>query len=75
MEKIKLITIDHEEYLDLLSYREMVQEAKKESRTETTFSPSIDPYGYTKQQITATKLFDKLASHDGVRSIEIVRGK
>ena len=75
MEKIKLITIAYDEYLELLDYKEMVDEAKKDVRVETSFSPSIHPYGYTRQQIRATKLFNELVGHPGVKSIEIVRDK
>ena len=74
MEKTRLITIEYEEYLDLIRYKEMVQEAKA-NMTRYSDTPLIDPYGYTQQQTEATKLFEELARHDKVNSIKIVRGK
>lgn len=69
MEKIKLITIDHEEYLDLLKYREMVQEAKKQ-----VLGVSHNQLSYTAvQRIASAKLFDYLSADSSVGKIELLR--
>lgn len=69
MEKIKLITIDHEEYLDLLRYREMVDETKKQ-----LIEVSRDTLSYTAvQRMASAKLFDYLAADTSVGKIELLR--
>lgn len=71
----KLITIDYDEYLELIKYKEAIEEAKDElvaDRVGYIQSPS-DPF-HCKQCITgANNLFDILALRDTVETIEIRR--
>ena len=69
MEKTRLITIEYDEYLDLIRYKEMVDETKTQ-----LMEVSHDTLSYTAvQRMVSTKLFDYLKADYSVGKIELLR--
>lgn len=66
----KQIIIDYEEYLELLKYKEMVEEAKNNYFNDSyNYPPSINKY--TQYKTGCRKLIDYLKDRDEVSSIEL----
>lgn len=75
MEKTKLITIDYDEYLNLVGCKEILEEAIEAIKKAEHTKNGLDPYHNTVCCITATKLFDALCFNSYIREIRIERGK
>lgn len=71
----KMITIDYDEYLDLVEYKKVLDGAKVSYSLETR-GDSLDPMRRyeVNQDIHNTKLFDFLKMRDEVVSIRVWRG-
>lgn len=64
----KKIIISYEEYLELLKYKEMVEEAKNSPSISFNYPPSIDNYV---QYVSCDKLFNYLKERNSVEIIEL----
>ena len=64
--KTKLITIEYEEYVELMKYKEMVDEAKESFNRSRNYPPSIEK---VTDYIPATKLFDYLKQDNSTQEI------
>lgn len=72
----KLITIDYDEYLELIEYKKMLVGAVVDKYSLEMQGDSLDPMRSYKvnQDIYNTKLFDYLKKSEDVVSIRIWRG-
>ena len=72
MERTKLITIDYDEYLNLVGCKEILEEAMAARKT-TRGDFSHDPYCSTIYYLETPKLFDALKFDNTVREIRLVK--
>lgn len=75
MGKTKLITIDYDEYLNLVGCKEILEEAIEATKNAEYNKYSLDPYPNMVCFITATKLFNTLCFDSSIREIRIERYK
>ena len=75
MEKTKLITIDYDEYLNLVRCKEILDEAIEAIKKSECIKNDLDPYPNAICCITDTKLFDTLCFYPHIKEIRIERYK
>ena len=75
MKKTKLITIDYDEYLNLVGCKEILDEAIDATKKAEYTKNDLDPYSNMICYITSTKLFDALCFDPYIKEIRIERYK
>ena len=75
MEKTKLITIDYDDYLNLIRCKEILDEAIEATKKAEYTKNDLGPYPNTICSITATKLFNTLCFDSYIKEIRIERCK